>query len=82
LQLGGTEQRIAKEALGDWLAKHRHDLQNGTAYGNNAHFVDSPHFIYLMQLDHDMRESEVYCRESGLDDTDDLVLSVIHRRKA
>jgi len=79
--LGGRERLVAQEALGGWLAFHRHQSGNDFSYANLANLFESPLFEYLLRLDFEAREELVYCSD-GEADHDDLILRVIHRRKA
>jgi hypothetical protein len=80
--LGGTEQQVFQQSLGYWYSNHRSDQVNGSAYSNLCRLAESSRLNYWLQLESEAEQAEVYCRESGMNDTDDLILSLIHRRKA
>lgn len=80
--LGGTEQRIAQEAMSEWLAKNRNQTSSEVSQGNVAHLFESPLFLYLMQLDYEIRKELVYVGQGGETEIDDVVFTVINKRKA
>ena len=82
LLVGGSEQKVGREALGDWLlAPHVNDGRSMLSYGNLSRFVEGRHLIWYMQLADEMAEAELSC-EDGQNDMDDLAMKVLNKRKS
>ena len=83
MNLGGDRlQAIAQHALTLFQSEIRDRRANDDAVARLGRLFASQQFTDLVKLSEDIDEEVVHARDAGLPDFDDLVLSVINKRKA